>query len=73
MSKYILMLVMHHADGTTKGVELHRGTKESCEAEWERLPPMLSTSDPTVTSSELLIGTEEQWERSTYGVLARPS
>lgn len=72
MSKYILMAVAHHTDGRTTGQELHRGTKAECEAVWDRMPGAAVTGTD-VESVELVIGTEEQWEKSTSGVVARPS
>lgn len=72
MSKYILMLVAHHEDGRTTGEELHRGTREECDVLADTMPAA-AVSDATVRSVELVIGTEEQWEKSTGGVMARPS
>jgi hypothetical protein len=66
------MAVAYHEDGRTTGQELHRGTKEECDAVADRMPGVAATA-ADVVRCEYLIGTEEQWAKATDGVVERPS
>lgn len=72
MSRYVLMIVATHVDGRTTGTEVTRGTKDDCELAADRLPRTAITA-PDVASVEVVLGTEEQWEKCTGGVVGRPS